>query len=132
MAFQRHWEEFPVGPQGRNGGGGGLWVTLSRKGEIMVGAKAFEQLGRPEAAVLLYDRRNKVIGLAPAPGDAENGFPLHAKPNGRHRLIRANIFCRHHGIRVQRTTAFGNVEMDEDGVMLLDLKRMVNAARSEK
>lgn len=123
----RQWEEFPVGPGGR--GPNDLRVTLSRKGEIMVGAKAFEKMGRPEVAVLLFDRKNHTIGVCPADEKAVNGFPLIPKKKCRHRIVRANLFCRHYGIRVERTVAFSRPVIDEDGVLVLDLKVMTGVGR---
>lgn len=91
----------------------------------MIGAKAFEQMGEPEAAVLLFDKCNHTIGIAPAEKDAINAYPLIAKRYDRHRTIRANLFCRHHMIYVPRTAAFGKVEIDHDGILLLDLRTLV-------
>ena len=119
MAMVSQWEEFPVGP---NGTGEELHVTLSRKGEILVGAKAFEKLGKPDAAVLLFDKVNSLIGVLPANLLAKNGYPLNEKTNGRHRVVRAYRFCRHYGIRVERTVAFDTAEIDDEGILVLDLK----------
>lgn len=122
--YQRNWEEFPVGP-GKKRGEGGLHVTINRKSEIMIGAEAYERMGEPDAAVLLYDRRNLTIGIAPAEPDAVNAYPMVAKRNCRHRVVRANLFCRHHLIYVPRTAAFGKAEIDEDGILILDLRALV-------
>ena len=115
----RQWEEFPVGP---GGDADHLHVTLGKKGEIVIGAVAFEKFGKPEAAVLLFDKVNSVIGLLPSHRRAENAYPLIVKTNGRHRVVRANRFCRHHGIRVERTIAFNKPEIDGEGILVLDLK----------
>ena len=115
----RQWEEFPVGP---NDEAGNLHVTLSRKGEILLGAAAFERLGKPEAAVLLFDKINSVIGLLPSPSRNQNAYPLKAKSKARHRIVRANKFCRHYGIRVDRTVAFNMPEIDEEGILVLNLR----------
>src|SRR5688500_17661438 len=128
MVYQRNWEEFPVGP-GISTKGKELRVTLNRKGEIMIGARAFEALGEPEAAVLLFDRRNHTIGVAPADDDAVNAYPMIAKRNCRHRTVRANLFCRHFKIYVPRTAAFGKTEIDENGVLLLDLRTLIGVGR---
>lgn len=124
MVFRRQWEEFPVGA-GTSGGDRELHVTLNRRGEIMIGARAFEKLGEPEAAVLLFDKRNETIGIAPVEPDAVNAYPLIEKRNCRHRLIRANLFCRHHKIFVPRTAAFGRVEIDDEGILILNLRSLV-------
>ena|SRR5664279_4838288 len=115
----RQWEEFPIGP---GSGDDDLHVTLSKKGEILIGANAFERLGKPDAAVLLFDKVNSTIGVLPADRKAGNAYPLLAKPKGRHRIIRANKYCRHYGIRVDRTIAFNTPEIDDEGVLVLKLK----------
>ena len=114
------WEEFPIGPRDPESN---LHVTLSRKGEILVGARAFESFGEPEAAVLLFDKLNSRIGLLPSHRRVENAYPLTIKSEKyRHRVIRAYRFCRHHKIKTDRTIAFNNVTINEEGVMVLDLK----------
>lgn len=105
--------------------GCGLLVTLSRKGEILIGAEAFEKMGEPDSAVLLFDRGNHAVGIAAAEADAVNAYPMIAKKNCRHRVIRANLFCRHHQVLVPRTAAFGRAEIDEDGILVLDLRTLV-------
>lgn len=130
MAFERQWEEFRFGPE-VNRDGDGLHVTLSRKGEIMIGAKAFERLGRPAAAVLLFDKRNHGVGISPTNADAVNGYPMIAKKGARHRIIRANMFCRHNGIYVPRTAAFGTAHIDGDGILVLDLRSLIGVGRTK-
>lgn len=122
----RQWEEFPVG---QSGNGDDLRVTLSVKGEIMIGVAAFERMGRPEWVVLLFDRKSGVIGIVPSDALAVNAFRLVEKTGMRHRLLRANIFCRHYGIRVGRTVRFGGAQIDDEGVLQLDLKRMVGVGK---
>ena len=119
----KKWEEFALGPRDRDNG---LHVTLNEKGEIMIGAKAIDQFEECEWAILLFDRWNKFIGVAPSKTKTENAFPLVKKSKGRHRVIRAGRFCKYHGIRVQRTTAC-MAEIDEEGVLVLDLK-LIRAA----
>lgn len=121
----RQWEEFPIGP---GGSGDELHVTLSRKGEILVSAKAFEKLGKPEAAVLLFDKVNSVIGVMPHSRHAANAYPLKTKPRVSYRIVRASRFCRHYGIKVDRTIAFSRSEIEE-GVLVLDLKATTAVGR---
>jgi hypothetical protein len=121
--MKKNWVEFQVGP---GDVGSELHVSLNRKGEIVIGAAAFERFGRPEHVVLLHDEGNEFIGLLEASSVAKNAYPLHANkdPKQRHRLLRASRFCKHHGIKVSATMAFGNVEIDEEGVLVLPLKGM--------
>ncbi|HQZ96300.1 MAG TPA: hypothetical protein PLP21_08270 [Pyrinomonadaceae bacterium] len=125
----KHWEEFTIGPKDVSSE---LHVSLNRKGEILIGANAFEKLGRPGQAVLLFDRVNRLIGISPASKITKHAYPLLQKSGGRHRVIRANRFIRHHQIQVPRTVAFHTAEIDEDSVLVLDIKatRVIGKAKA--
>lgn len=119
------WEEFEEGPDKA----GELRVTLSRKGEIMIGARAVARLGEPDWVVLMFDRANSLIGMRPSHRHEKNAYPTVHKMNGRHRVVRANKFCRHYGIKFERTRAFVRANIDEDGVLVLDLKETKSAGK---
>lgn len=89
-------------------------------------------MGSPEAVVLLFDKVNSVIGVNPAPASLPNAFRIKQKGRGRHRIIHASPFCRHYGIKVDKTTAFLNPEIDEEGVVRLDLKETSLADRRHR
>ncbi len=114
----RNWEEFALGPMDPRED---LHVTLNEKGEIMIGARAAEMFGPHDWVVLLYDKWNGCIGIAPIKERSENAFPIVNKIKGRHRVIRAGRFCRYYGIFIPRTTAC-KAELDADGTLVLDLK----------
>lgn len=120
------WEEFPFGPNDKNED---LHVTLSRKGEILIGARAFERLGSPDAVVLLHDRANALIGIVPAHPNTRNAYPLKTKPGCRHRILRANRFCRHHNIHTDRTIAFTNARIDK-GTLMLNVRATVAVGKT--
>ena len=117
----KQWEEFPVGPSGAISG---LHVTLNRGGEILIGSRTFRKFGEPEQVLLLFDRRNLLIGIVPTTAKATNSFPLITKSNGSHRVIRANLFCRHYGIAFAGTVAFNTAEIDDDGILTLNLREI--------
>ncbi len=125
--MEMKWEEFATGPARK----GGMHVTLSRKGDICIGAAAFERWGKPDAAILMYDEEKKVIGLKPTHPRTANAFPMNALKWGRHRVVRANRFCTHYRIRVDRMMAFSEPKI-EGNVLLLDLKEMISAAKKVK
>jgi len=109
-----------IGPDNPNGN---LHVTLSSKGELLLGARVYEKLGKPTSAVLLYDKLNSVIGIRPSHERAVNAYPFKSKPTVTYKVLRAYKFCRHFGIRVDRTIAFNMPEIDGRGMLHLDLKR---------
>lgn len=116
----RQWTEFKAGPKKPTRDR--LHVTLNARGVILLNLKAFEALGEPEAAVLLYDERSSVIGLQRATARIENAFPLAQKGKNAHRLIYATAFCRHFGIKVGATVVFPTADIDHDGILQLDLQ----------
>lgn len=113
--MERDWEEFMTPPPGV----GSLHVTVNAQGEFLLGVAAFDRLGRPDAVVILFDKANRVIGMKPAHPRISNAYPLRTSVNGRHRLVRANRFCRQHQIKFDRRLAFESPKI-EDGVLILD------------
>ena len=111
-------EEFALGPRDPREE---MHVTVNKNGEIMIGAAAAEKLGDYDWAVLLYDRWNGLIGVAPTKERPANAFPIVNKANGRHRVIRAGRFFRYSEIFMPRTMAC-KAELDEQGLLVLDLK----------
>ena len=71
------------------------------------------RFGPHERALLLYDRWNGLVGVAPARSATANSFPIFDKTNGRHRVIRAGRFFRYYGIVMPRTMAC-KAEIDDD------------------
>ena len=115
----RQWEEFLIGPRDP---ATDLHVTLNRKGEFLIGARTFERLGKPDAAVLLFDKMNDTIGIMPAHSRVANAYPLKRRSQNGHRLLSAYRFCRHHGISVSRRVVFNDVTIDTEGILELNLR----------
>ncbi|MCA1589670.1 MAG: hypothetical protein LC734_04620 [Acidobacteria bacterium] len=125
-----HWDEFTPGPTPPLDKR--MHVTLSRRSVILLSGNIHDLLGCPDAVVLLFDKVNSVIGVNPVPPSKSNAFILKPKTTGRQRLIRAAPFCKHHNIRVDQTTAFLNPEIDEDGVLRLDLRATTPTERRSR
>ena len=108
-------------------------VTLNRKNIFCLNAKVFEMLGEPEAVVLMFDKKEKVIGLRPARLNSTGTFRVQALGTSpTHKIIRAAPFCRAFNIRMDCTTAFLQPRLDDDGVLLLDLRATVPARARRK
>ncbi len=122
-----HWEVFAAGPtvpfEER------MHVTLNYKNVIFLNANLHKRLGSPEAVLLLFDKVNSVIGINPAPPTLPNAFKVKPQSRGRHRIIHAAPFCRHYGIKIDNTTTFLKPEIDDEGVLRLDLKDTTPAKR---
>ncbi|MBK8464391.1 MAG: hypothetical protein IPL32_01040 [Chloracidobacterium sp.] len=113
------WEEFHAGPKDVESD---LHVTLNKHGVILLGARTFDRMGKPDAVVLFFDKMNSKIGLMPSHDRVENAHPLQSKGKHRHRILRASRLCRHYGIKVDRTIEFPYAHINDNGILVLDLK----------
>lgn len=99
-----------------------MYATLNPEGDIVISRFTHETLGSPDSYLLLFDRERQVIGLRPARLSIErNAYP--AKDRGRHggKRIRGYRLCREFGITVPETVRFHHCQLDNSGVLILDL-----------
>jgi hypothetical protein len=100
-----------------------LYASINRYGDIVISRRTHERCGAPEAYQLLYDRERDVIGLRPArPEKDKHAYP--ARPRGRHggRRIRGHRMLREFGVRLAATHVFHECQVDNSGVLILDLR----------
>jgi len=105
-------------------------VTLSPRGEFYLNYGAMLKLGEPVAVRLMFDKEERLVGIAAGPLNAKASFELRAKygPDTPARIFRATSFCQHLGILPDRTILFREPQI-RDGVLVLDLKTTVYAPR---
>src|SRR5436190_1548667 len=67
--------------------------------------------------------KRKVIGVMPSDRRRPNAFPLRRKDGeaSRGRMLHANNFCKHYAIRPTETLAFINPEINNNGILILNL-----------
>lgn len=123
----KHWNEFQGSPnrmdkdQAR--------VTLNSRGAFLLNRKAFEAMEAPAAVMLLFDENSKVIGLKPADIRLKNAFPVIQRDKHHNRRIQASPFCKHFKIKVERTVLFNEVDIDNEGIMKLELTKTTSIGR---
>ena len=122
-----HWEEFEAGPTEPKGSR--LHVTLNFKGQILLNKVAVEAIGEPKAVSLFFDKVNSLIGIRPANALAKKPFPLKASQTMHSRRIYASPFCKNYNIRTEGTIAFFNIDIDKEGMMILDLTKTSKISR---
>jgi hypothetical protein len=83
-------------------------------------------LGRPEAVKLFFNRGKDRIAIKPGHARLADVFPL--KEKSGYFLLHASPFCRHFGIRLNATEKFVNPEIDNEGILHLDLATTVNVS----
>ena len=98
-----------------------MHITLNKWGVFQMNRKAYETLGKPAAVVLFFEKATGMIGISAAHQRLRESFPLKNKGN-MHWTINAIPFCRHFGIRIDGTEAFADPELDDKGMMHLDLR----------
>ena len=127
--MERRWREYMGGPAvpSRND----IYATLNNKGEIIINRHAFEAMGRPEYAVMLFEPETNSVGVRAMEARVPNAFELQPKGNCDNRLIRAKSFCTDHEINFGCTVRFYAAEI-ENGVLLLELKKTVKATRKKR
>lgn len=99
-----------------------LYITLNPKGEIVMSRVTYERLGAPGAFHILFDTVNNRIGLKPTSPSLRNAYP--AAKHGSHggRMVRAFRMMQDFAIDLPDTVRFHDAEIDEEGILILDLR----------
>lgn len=118
--MRRVWKEIARGD--KRAQWAGLYVTLNKRGTIVMNRAAHERLGGNEAFLLLYDAANNTIGLKPTAAAIKNAYP--AAKYGRHGGRRVNAFrlLAECSLVVDETLEFHDAEIDPDGILVLNLR----------
>src|SRR5438552_1349907 len=114
--MSRKWVKFTEGPilPTRNR----PHVTLNGKGVFQFNRLIFQMLGSPKAAVLYFDEESSIIGITAAHPQLREAFPVNVKDV--YWTINAIPFCRRFGIKIEKTQAFADPDLDNRGYLQLD------------
>lgn len=130
--MRTNWIECPRGDV--RGQWAAIYITMNKKGYISMSRRTYERLDEPKAFNLYFDKVNSRIGLKPTALAARNAFPV-AK-QGRHggRVIRAWRLMQEFGIDLPETMQFDDPEIDQEGILILDLRtaRISKRAHSQR
>ena len=90
-----------------------IYVSLNKRGEIVLNDTAWRHIGRPYNATLLFDAANGQLGVkAPVPAD-RFFFPVRRYGRGgRNRIIRAKRMMDQFGIEISGTLVFDGVRRE--------------------
>jgi hypothetical protein len=120
-----YWETYKGGPTPERDKN--VHITLSAKGVILLNRTAYKLLGSPRAVCLYFNKANSKIGISSA--HPEIAWAFHIRDKVTYFLINAMPFCRHYGIRVEKTQQFVRPDIDNDGILHLDLTTTVTVGR---
>ena len=121
------WEQFEAGPNDRSEEK--LYVSINRKGQILLNKKAVECLEAPAAVVLFFSKPSQKIGGRDPRHNDKGAVPLKTRPLSHSRMIHASPFCRNYGIRVDGTVSFVDIKLENDGLLILDLNKTTRVSR---
>ena len=124
MTLDKKWEKFRGGPRaGPAAMRNQVRVTINRKGLIYMNVRMFTELGRPKAVALYYCREEDAIALQPAYERFDEHFLVVKRQTGW--AVHASTFCRHWKISIPNTERFLRPDLDNEGVLILNLKETV-------
>jgi hypothetical protein len=118
--MKRSWEKCPRGEM--PGRWAAPYVTMNPEGEIVLSRYTHEAMKGPDAYVLLFDRQTNTIGLNPSSARSPDAYPAHARGKHGGRVVRAYRLMQRFRVEIPETVRFVRPEIDEDGVLLLDLR----------
>lgn len=125
-----HWEKFKGGPTRLENTD--YAITINKKHVITFNKYARKMLNNAEGVLLLFERKESLIGVVPTSMKDKDAFPLKPKGGGLNYVVHAAPFCRHHGIVIERTERFDHVDFDNEGILRLDLKMTHDVSNRKK
>jgi len=96
-------------------------MTIQRRGSLSLNRAAVEALGEPEAVELLYDRKERVMGIRPVDPKAQHAYKIRKQPSSVSFLIAGQAFTQYYGIPTDKPIRY-RAKM-ADGVLTVDLKQ---------
>ena len=100
-----------------------LYATLNPEGYLVITRFTHQALGSPDSYQLLYDPERHVIGMRPARfGIDQHAFPARLRGRNGGRRISAYRMLREFGFDIHETVRFHHAQLDNSGVLILDLK----------
>jgi hypothetical protein len=100
------------------------YVSLNKRGEIVVNPAAWELMGRAVNVVLFYDEETKRIGIKGATQrdlDLKVFYARRHGRGGRLRIIRARRLLKQFGITITETLVFRDLKVEPGPILVLEL-----------
>jgi hypothetical protein len=100
----------------------GIFVTMNRQGVIYLNGTVWRRMGEPKAFLLMYNQPKSLIALKPTAAAMKNAYPAGKSGRRGGRVVRAYRLLMTYGIKLPDTVEFKGAEIDQDGVLILDLR----------
>jgi len=106
------------------------YVSLNRKGEIVIGSITHRELGSPEAYLVHLDRYTQRLALEPATLETKNAYPARVTGSSGAKRLTVRRLVTKFGIQTPDTVQFEDIKVIEGGTMVLDLKKIRISGRA--
>jgi hypothetical protein len=117
--MRANWREIPNGDIMSQFAG--IYVSMNPKGLIAMSRATYQMLDEPKAFLIFFDDVNNRVGLKPAALSTRNAFRASTySRNGT--KVRAYRLIRECRIDLPQTVHFPAADIDEDGILILDLR----------
>jgi hypothetical protein len=100
----------------------GLYATMNTKGDIVISRLTWQRLGEAKAFLVMFDPVNNRIGLKPTHPTFKNAYPIRVSNRTGAKLVRGYRLTKEFGIKLPVTMQFVDPEIDDDGILTLDLR----------
>lgn len=102
----------------------GVYVSLNKRGEIVMNAAAFRRIDEPANVTLLYDAKKGRVGVKFPHWTDENFFKVRNYGRGRrNRIVRGGRMLKQFGIVIEKTLVFRDPPLErKDGHPMLVLQ----------
>ena len=110
----------------------GLYVTMNRAGNIVMSRVTWEMVGAPKAVYIMWDAPNQRIGLLKTVPEKKNAYPTRvANKRTGAKLLRGHRLVKEKGIDLPHTVHFRDARIDEEGILVLDLRTAKESNRAK-
>lgn len=113
-----------------------VYVSLNKRGEIVMNEPAWKFIGDPASVTLLFYPEKKYIGVKYPLAIDRHFFMMRRYGRGRrNRIVRARRLLKQFGIEIDRTIIFNSIQMvnyQGSPMLLLDLGDTRKRAAKEK
>lgn len=107
-------------------------VTLNVLGQICMNAIAYETLGAPQAVEMMYDGNRRLIGVRACDARKRHAFKVSSWGNSSYKRILAAAFCQHFRLKWDSTLQFEKIDLEREGMMILDLNCVSRVTRGAR
>lgn len=96
-------------------------VLLTKDKQFRINRKALELLGEPKAVRFFFDVGRSRIGIKAEVPEAAHSFPIRNWDKGQTATVHGSLFCNRFGLKPESTLEFDGVQLDTDGILILEL-----------